>query len=77
VRGVAAGPGLGTTRGPDLTHVGSRLQLGAGTLANDRDALGRWIADVQAFKPGARMPSFGHLDAATRDAIAAYLESLR
>jgi cytochrome c oxidase subunit II len=73
IRGVAEARSLG----PDLTHVGSRLHLGAGTLPNDRDALARWIADPQAFKPGARMPSFGHLDRATLDALAAYLAQLR
>lgn len=73
VRGVAEGSSLG----PDLTHVGSRLHLGAGTLPNGRDALTRWIANPQDFKPGARMPSFQHLDRATLDALAAYLSHLR
>lgn len=73
IRGVADGAALG----PDLTNVGSRQHLGAGTLPNDRDTLARWIADVHAFKPGARMPSFAHLDRATLDALAAYLAQLR
>jgi cytochrome c oxidase subunit II len=30
--------------GPDLTHVGSRLSIGAGALPNQPDALLRWIA---------------------------------
>jgi cytochrome c oxidase subunit 2 len=67
----------GRVLGPDLTHVASRLTLGAGTLPNGRDAIAHWIADVQAFKPGARMPSFGHLDRATLDALAAYLAHLQ
>ncbi|HET6599618.1 MAG TPA: c-type cytochrome, partial [Burkholderiaceae bacterium] len=62
---------------PDLTHVGSRLYLGAGTLRNDRGALMAWIAGVQHLKPGARMPSYDTLDAATLKALAAYLEHLR
>ncbi len=69
VRGVAEHAALG----PDLTHVGSRLYLGAGTLRTSRDNLARWIADVHAFKPGARMPSFRHLDQGTLDALADYL----
>ncbi|MDQ7746759.1 cytochrome c oxidase subunit II [Hydrogenophaga pseudoflava] len=73
VRGVAEGAALA----PDLTHVASRLHLGAGTLPNGHEALARWIADVQALKPGARMPSYGHLDRATLDALAAYLAQLR
>ncbi len=62
---------------PDLTHVGSRLYLGAGTLRNNRDALIAWITDVQHFKPGARMASFNQLDAPTMQALAAYLEHLK
>jgi cytochrome c oxidase subunit 2 len=73
VRGVAEGGALG----PDLTHVGSRLHLGAGTLPNDAASLRRWIVDVQAVKPGARMPAFGHLDGPTVDALAAYLAQLQ
>jgi cytochrome c oxidase subunit 2 len=74
LRGVAAGtPALG----PELTHVGSRLHLGAGTLINDPERMRAWIADVQAHKPGARMPSFRQLDGDTLDALAAYLAQLR
>lgn len=63
--------------GPDLTHLGSRLHLGAGTLANTQSERERWIADVQRIKPGARMPSYERLDPATRAAIAEWLGSLR
>jgi cytochrome c oxidase subunit 2 len=72
VRGVAGGG-----RGPDLTHVGSRLSLGAGTLGNSRAALAGWIADPQAHKPGALMPSSRRLDRAGLAAVAAYLEQLK
>jgi cytochrome c oxidase subunit 2 len=64
-------------RGPDLTHVAGRLSLGAGVLANGPGAAKRWLVGVQQLKPGARMPSYAHLDAATLDALAAYLEQLR
>lgn len=73
LRGVADGGGLG----PDLTHVGSRLHLGAGTLRNDAAALARFVADVHAVKPGARMPSFAHLPRETVATLAAYLAQLR
>lgn len=63
--------------GPNLAHVSSRLHLGAGVLPNDSGAYRRWLVGVQALKPGARMPSYAWLDAATLDALAAYLESLR
>ncbi|MET0311218.1 MAG: c-type cytochrome, partial [Burkholderiaceae bacterium] len=73
VRGVSEEGRLG----PDLTHVGSRLQLGAGTVANSPEAMARWIAHVQELKPGARMPSSPELDAATLDALSAWLSSLK
>jgi cytochrome c oxidase subunit II len=73
VRGTAADGELG----PDLTHVGSRLSLAAGTLPNDIDAFERWIAHPQAVKPEARMPPFDMLDKADVRAIAAYLEGLQ
>jgi len=63
--------------GPDLTHLGSRLQLAAGTLANTAESRERWIAHVQQLKPGARMPSYDRLDAATLGAIADWLGSLQ
>ena len=65
------------TVGPDLTHVGSRMSLGAGALPNSRDNLAAWIRDVQHVKRGARMPSFEALDAPTVQALAAWLESLK
>jgi cytochrome c oxidase subunit 2 len=73
VRGVAEESRLG----PDLTHVGSRLFLGAGTLANQPGALAHWVAHTQDVKPGARMPSSGEMDADTLQALAAWLEHLK
>ncbi|VWX62854.1 Cytochrome c oxidase subunit 2 [Burkholderiales bacterium 8X] len=74
VRGVSEQSRLG----PDLTHVGSRLQLGAGTIGNDPEQLEAWIAHIQQLKPGARMPSSaGRLDAETLSSIAAWLAQLR
>ncbi|WP_298927341.1 c-type cytochrome [uncultured Ramlibacter sp.] len=73
VRGITGDAQLG----PDLTHVGSRLQIGAGTLANSPQALAQWIAHVQDIKHGARMPSYDRLDAASLDALAHWLGSLQ
>lgn len=73
VRGHAEG----APRGPDLTHVGSRLYLGAGALPNEAGAFKRWLVGIQEIKPGARMPDYAHLDAATLDALVAYLEQLQ
>jgi cytochrome c oxidase subunit 2 len=63
--------------GPDLTHVGARLHLGAGVLRNGPEAMRAWIADVQAHKPGARMPSFVHLGPGELEPLAAYLSQLQ
>jgi len=73
VRGIADGAQLG----PDLTHVASRLQLGAGTLPNGAEPLGAWVAQVQQLKPGARMPSYDQLDPASLQALVAFLAQLR
>ena len=73
VRGVAEEGRLG----PDLTHVGSRLYLGAGTLANQPGNMAKWVAHTQAVKPGARMPSSQDMDADTLQALVAYLEHLK
>ena len=73
VRGVAETGRLG----PDLTHVGSRLHLAAGTLANSPAAVAQWVSHVQRIKPGARMPSYDRLDADTLAALADWLGSLQ
>jgi cytochrome c oxidase subunit 2 len=73
VRGVTANSRLG----PDLTHVGSRLHLAAGTVANTEQGRAHWLAHVQQVKPGARMPSYDRLDAATLAAIADWLGALK
>jgi cytochrome c oxidase subunit 2 len=63
--------------GPDLTHVASRLRIGAGTLPNDAGALVRWIGQTDRIKPGVHMPAFRALAADDLMALAAYLGSLR
>jgi cytochrome c oxidase subunit 2 len=50
------GTGFGGGYGPDLTNLGERRTLAAGTLDNTTDNLRRWIAHAQEVKPGARMP---------------------
>jgi cytochrome c oxidase subunit II len=63
--------------GPDLTHIGSRLALGAGTLANSPRTMAQWITQVQSLKHGARMPANTDMDADTLAALADYLASLK
>ena len=68
---------MGARLGPDLTHIGSRMHIAAGTLRNHRGTLAGWIADPQAIKPGARMPASADIDGETLRALATYLESLK
>jgi cytochrome c oxidase subunit 2 len=73
VRGTPAAGVLG----PDLTHVGSRLTIGAGLLPNNAGALAGWIASSQHLKPGNLMPEFRHFSGEELQALAGYLERLR
>ena len=73
VRGTSAFFG---TLGPDLTHVGSRSTLAAGTLPNVERTLAGWIADPQALKPGNLMPRVP-LEADELQAIVEYVSGLR
>jgi cytochrome c oxidase subunit II len=70
-----AGTGARGKLGPDLTHVASRLTLGAGTLPNTAGTLEGWIADSQAMKPGNKMPRM-YLAPEDLHALREYLESL-
>jgi len=69
-------PAAGTI-GPDLTHVGGRLTLAAGTLANNRGTLAAWTVHNQEIKTGNFMPSYEMLPPPDLQALAAYLESLK
>ena len=71
------GTGASAQLGPDLTHVGSRLSLGAGTVPNDVTTLSSWIASSQHVKPGNLMPSFEHLTPRELQSVAAYLSGLK
>lgn len=65
------------TVGPDLTHVGSRLSLAAGTLPADIEAFQRWIGHTGEIKPDVKMPGFGMLPEAQLNAMAHYLKGLK
>jgi cytochrome c oxidase subunit 2 len=60
---------------PDLTHLGSRATLAAGTLPNSPGHLGGWIVDPQSVKPGNAMPSMS-LSPEDLQALLAYLGGL-
>lgn len=71
VRGTTANG----TIGPDLTHVGSRSTLAAGTVPNDVGHMSGWIANSQSIKPGNKMPPQS-LSPRQLKAVVAYLQSL-
>jgi cytochrome c oxidase subunit 2 len=72
VRGTSADGKVG----PDLTHFGSRQDLGAGVAPNDAGWLGGWIANSQTVKPGNKMPPQPLAPEDLRGVIA-YLEGLK
>ena len=62
--------------GPDLSHFGTRMTIGAGTLTNTPEHLADWIRDPQRIKPGNKMPNLG-LPEPEIQALVRYLESLK
>jgi cytochrome c oxidase subunit 2 len=42
---------------PDLTHLGSRKSLAAGSVENNHGFLASWILSPQSIKPGSHMPA--------------------
>jgi cytochrome c oxidase subunit 2 len=73
VRGTAAQ----STLGPDLTHVGARPSLAAGTLDNHIGTMAGWIAGAQDVKPGNFMPSLNVYTGRELRAVSAWLMSLQ
>jgi cytochrome c oxidase subunit 2 len=72
IRGTAANGDVG----PDLTHLATRQELAAGTLANDYVHLAGWVADPQRFKPGNRMPEVP-MSGDDFNSLIDYLQSLK
>jgi cytochrome c oxidase subunit 2 len=60
---------------PDLTHLGSRRTIAAGTLTNTPQHLLDWIGHAQQIKPEALMPDIA-LSAGDAAALSAYLATL-
>jgi cytochrome c oxidase subunit II len=65
------------TIGPDLTHLGSRLTLGAGTLPLNVATLHAWVLNAPSLKPGTRMPVLSQFSGPNLHALVAYLEVLQ
>lgn len=61
---------------PDLTHIGDRAMLAAGTLPNLPGPLAGWIENPQALKPGSLMPNQG-LSGTQLSDVLAYLGTLK
>lgn len=62
--------------GPDLTHVGGRQSLAAGTLVCEPSNLQRWLKHPDVIKPDVLMPAFDMLPNEDLEALAAYLDGL-
>jgi cytochrome c oxidase subunit 2 len=71
IRGTSAGGKVG----PDLTHIGSRRYIAAGTLPLSRGTLAAWITDPHSIKPGVNMPLV-QLEPDELNSLAGYLEGL-
>jgi cytochrome c oxidase subunit II len=72
IRGTDAGGKVA----PDLTHVGSRRYIGAGTLETTRGNIAAWIVDPHGVKPGVNMPTI-QLEPDEVQPLATYLEGLK
>jgi cytochrome c oxidase subunit 2 len=72
VRGIQADGKIG----PDLTHVGSRLSLGAGILPNTPEGFAKWISQHPTVKPENLMPPFNIFSENELQSLSAYLNSL-
>lgn len=66
-----------STKGPDLSHLGSRLTIAAGQMNNDTEALARFIANPRALKPGANMPGYPYLSPDELKRLARWLKGLQ
>lgn len=70
------GTGADGKVGPDLTHVGGRVSLGAGILPNTRENFARWIGRHQKLKPENLMLPFDFFSESELRDLAAYLKGL-
>ena len=73
IRGVSTQANIG----PDLTHVGSRLTLGAGVVGNTSVTMRQWLRNAGQIKPGVLMPPFQNLSESDLNDLADYLERLK
>ena len=74
---AVAGTSANAQVGPDLSHVGSRMTIGAGVAVRNADTLQQWVHDPQSVKPGVLMPGYAALGHDDLAALAAYLDGLK
>jgi cytochrome c oxidase subunit 2 len=63
--------------GPDLTHIGTRQTLGAGSLPKDLATLHAWIMNAPSLKPGVKMPVLTQMSGPELHDLVTYLEALK
>jgi len=63
--------------GPDLTHIGSRNEIGSDTFPNNNAYLEGWVTNAQALKPGCKMPKITQYNGAQLRSLVAYLRQLQ
>jgi cytochrome c oxidase subunit 2 len=72
-----AGTSANARVGPDLSHIGSRMTIGAGVAVRNADTLQQWVHDPLSMKPGVLMPGYAALGQDDLAALAAYLDGLK
>lgn len=65
------------TSGPDLSHMGSRLTIGAALMTNDADTIARFIGHSASVKPGSPMPPYLGIPENELTAISTWLKALQ
>ena len=63
--------------GPDLTHVGGRVSLGAGILGTTPADFARWLGHTESLKPEVAMPTYDFLPPEDMTALTTYLKGLK
>ena len=62
--------------GPNLTHLGSRQDIGGAVLTNTPENLSKWLENPDSVKPGVKMPK-PDLSDEERSLLVAFLDSLK
>jgi cytochrome c oxidase subunit 2 len=65
-----------SNQAPDLTHLKSRMTIGAGAALNTKGYLAGWIVDPHGIKPGVHMPTILQ-EPNDSQALLSYLEILK